>query len=365
MKIMNIVGARPNFVKIAPLVDQMQKTDGVVPFLLHTGQHYDENMSRVFFDQLEIPKPDVDLEVGSGSNAVQVGEIMKRFEPVLIREKPDFVLVVGDVNSTLACSLVASYHRVPVIHVEAGLRSFDRTMPEEINRVLTDQLSELLFATEESALDNLTREGVDPKKIHLVGNVMVDTLLNTRARTKGQSAILKTLGLAPRSYALITLHRPSNVDAARSLTDILEAVNELARDLPVVFAIHPRTQKRIEEFQLSPLTKSLIALPPQPYVDMLELMASAKMVLTDSGGMQEETTILGVPCLTLRENTERPVTLNTGTSVLVGNDKNKILQEARLVLDNRGKKGSTPPHWDGRAAERIVKTIVDWHPDPA
>ncbi|MFQ5716407.1 MAG: non-hydrolyzing UDP-N-acetylglucosamine 2-epimerase [Nitrospinales bacterium] len=362
MKILNVVGARPNFIKIAPIIEQMRKTDDIHPRLLHTGQHYDDNMNRVFFEQLEIPKPDFELEVGSGTNAWQVGEIIKRFEAALNREKPDAVLVVGDVNSTVACALVATYQRIPVIHVEAGLRSFDRTMPEEINRTLTDRLSGLLFTTEKSAMKNLRNEGIASEKIHFVGNVMVDTLLKFQTLAETKSDILDKLGLKRNAYVAMTLHRPVNVDSAKPLTSILEAVVELARETRVVFAIHPRAEKQVKKFNLFHLLEPLTLVPPQPYLDMLQLMAHAQMVLTDSGGMQEEATILDVPCLTMRENTELPVTLEIGTSVLVGNDKNKILREARDILKMGGKKGTRPELWDGRAAKRIVEVLARWKP---
>lgn len=343
-------------------MEQMRKAPDITPRLLHTGQHYDNNMKHVFFDQLGIPRPDIDLEIGSGTNAGQISEILKRFEPVLQQEKPDAILVVGDVNSTLACALAASYHGTPVIHVEAGLRSFDRDMPEEINRILTDQLSELLFTTEKSAMENLEREGVDPKKVHFVGNVMVDTLIKFRALAEQRSDILDKLKLKRKEFAVMTLHRPSNVDSPKPLVSILESVAELSKEMRVVFAIHPRTEKRVGEFNLSKLVEPLTLLPPLPYLDMLKLMDSARMVLTDSGGMQEETTILDVPCLTFRENTERPITLEQGTSILVGNDKDKILREARNILKTGGKKGSRPELWDGRAAERIFDVLSRWTP---
>ena len=362
MKILNIVGARPNFMKIAPLVEQMRASGKVESVLLHTGQHYDENMNRVFFAQLGIPRPDFDLEVGSGSPAWQVGEISKRFEPILLSQKPDAILVVGDVHSTISCALVASYHRVPVFHVEAGLRSFDLGMPEEINRMLTDRLSSLLFTTEKSASDNLTKEGIDLKKVHFVGNVMVDTLLKHRDVAEKESQILDLHKLKPQGYAVLTLHRPSNVDSADNLKSILEGIEELSREIPVVFTLHPRTEKKIKEFQLLSLVEKHTLLAPLPYLDMLKLMSHARLVLTDSGGIQEETTVLGVPCLTIRENTERPITVEEGTNYLVGTDKQKILQMAREVLSTGGKKGRRPEFWDGRASERIVKVLMDWNP---
>lgn len=362
MKILNIVGARPNFMKIAPLVEQMRASGKIESFLLHTGQHYDENMNHVFFAQLGIPRADFDLEVGSGSPAWQVGEISKRFEPILLSQKPDAILVVGDVHSTISCALVASYHRVPVFHVEAGLRSFDLNMPEEINRMLTDRLSSLLFTTEKSASNNLTKEGIDLKKVHFVGNVMVDTLLKHRDVAEKDSQILDLHKLKSQGYAVLTLHRPSNVDSADSLKPILEGVEELSREIPVVFTMHPRTEKKIKEFQLSSLTQKHTLFAPLPYLDMLKLMSHARLVLTDSGGIQEETTVLGVPCLTIRENTERPITVEEGTNYLVGTDKQKILQMAHEVLSTGGKKGRRPELWDGRASERIVKVLMEWKP---
>lgn len=361
MKILNVVGARPNFIKIAPIMREMLRSNRLSPLLLHTGQHYDSNMNAVFFDQLEIPKPDFDLEVGSGSNPEQVSKIMGRFEAVLNQARPAAILVVGDVNSTIACALVGAYHKIPVIHVEAGLRSYDRDMPEEVNRVLTDQISELLFTTEPDAEHNLIREGVDPKKIHLVGNVMVDTLLKNREIAERNSDALETLQLEKNRYAVLTLHRPSNVDDESALKSILNAVKQLSQEIKVVFPIHPRTEKRIEEAKLQRLTETCVCVPPLPYLDMLHLMANAKMVLTDSGGMQEETTLLNVPCLTLRTNTERPITLTQGTNTIVGTENSVILAEARRILKTGGKKGKHYELWDGRAAERIVK-IIRSHP---
>lgn len=360
MKILNIVGARPNFMKIAPLTEQMRVSGKIESVLLHTGQHYDENMNLVFFQQLGIPRPDFDLEVGSGSPAWQVGEISKRFEPILLAQNPDAILVVGDVNSTISCALVASYHKIPVFHVEAGLRSFDLSMPEEINRMLTDRLSSLLFTTEKNASENLAKEGIDLKKVHFVGNVMVDTLLKHQMVAEKESRILDQHELKSGEYAVLTLHRPSNVDDPATLKSILEGIEELSREIPVVFTLHPRTERKMKDFQLQSLLRRVTLVSPLPYLDMLKLMSHARLVLTDSGGVQEETTVLGVPCLTIRENTERPITMEEGTNHLVGTDKAKILQMARQILSNGGKKGRRPEFWDGRASERIVKILADW-----
>ena len=362
MKIINVVGTRPNFIKIAPVMEQMLESDGIDPILLHTGQHYDANMNQVFFDQLGIPRPDIDLGVGSGSLASQVAEIIKRFDVALEKEKPAAVLVVGDVSSTVACALAASYRRIPVIHVEAGLRSFDMDMPEEINRLLTDRLADLLFTTEPCAGVNLKREGVDPDKIHFVGNVMVDTLLKHRRVANETSGVLDRFGLEKRNYAVMTLHRPSNVDHKDVLTPIMRAVAEISQKIKIVFAVHPRTEKKMREFGLDNLSDSIILAGPQPYLDMLQLMDHAKMVLTDSGGMQEETSVLGVPCLTIRKNTERPVTVEEGSNTLVGTDRDTIARAADEILCGGGKDGRCPELWDGHAAQRIVNVIREWGP---
>ena len=322
---------------------------------MHTGQHYDDEMSQVFFDDLDIPRPDVYLGVGSGSHAEQTARVMLAFEPVLLEQEPELVLVVGDVNSTLACTLVAAKLHIPVAHVEAGLRSFDRTMPEEINRVLTDQIADLLFTTERDADENLRREGVAEERIHFVGNVMIDTLLRHKERSLALDA-LGRYGLEPHGFALLTLHRPSNVDVPEVLAGILDALAEIQARLPIIFPAHPRTVKKIQEFGFE---ERLAAMPdlrvtePLGYLEFLNLMANARLVLTDSGGIQEETTILGVPCLTLRENTERPVTVTEGTNTIVGNDPGRIVTEALAILDGKGKAGQVPELWDGRAAERI------------
>ncbi|MFZ3091265.1 MAG: UDP-N-acetylglucosamine 2-epimerase (non-hydrolyzing) [Nitrospirota bacterium] len=373
MKLLNIVGARPNFMKIAPIIHALNNYNRsakrpIDHLLVHTGQHYDEKMSKLFFDDLNIPKPDIDLEVGSGSHAEQTAEIIKRFEKICLNECPTHILVVGDVNSTIACALVASKLGIKVIHVEAGLRSFDRTMPEEINRILTDAISDILFITEDSAEKNLLREGVPNEKIFFVGNVMIDTLLRHRESAKS-SLILNQLGLKNGSYAsdygVLTLHRPSNVDEKGNFENILYALLEVSRKLPIIFPVHPRTRKKIEEFGF---TKYLIQEPkvkgdktgicsiePLGYLDFLSLMSEARVVLTDSGGIQEETTILGVPCITLRSNTERPVTVTDGTNIVAGIEKENIIKKSLSVLNsNKRDIPKTPPFWDGRAAERIV-----------
>ena len=360
MKIVNVVGARPNFMKIAPLMRAMTGVDGIEPMLVHTGQHYDQKMSKLFFQELEIPRPDLDLEVGSGSHAVQTAEVMKRFEPVVLEHKPDVVLVVGDVNSTIACALVAVKLGVRVAHVEAGLRSFDRAMPEEVNRVLTDSISDFLFVTERSGLTNLAKEGVPTEKVFFVGNTMIDTLLANRRKAQ-ETTILSDLGLEPGRYAAVTLHRPSNVDEPETFGRILGVLEEIASRLPIVFPIHPRTRKNLERFGLSQRAAAVPGLrlvEPLGYLEFLRLLSDAVMVLTDSGGIQEETTVLGVPCITLRENTERPVTIEEGTNVLVGTDREKILGAADAVLTGRTRTGKVPELWDGHAAERIVGVLL-------
>ncbi len=362
-----VVGARPNFMKIAPIMHAFN--DGSRPLkasLLHTGQHYDEAMKASFFQQLNIPEPDVDLEVGSGSHAEQTAEIMKRFEPQLEASGADVVLVVGDVNSTIACALVAVKKHVPVIHVEAGLRSYDRDMPEEINRVLTDQISDLLFTTERSALDNLRKEGIQADRVHFVGNVMIDTLLANLPNATSPQEQLASAGelgqlALQQGYGLVTLHRPSNVDDADSLASLLESLSEISQTLPLVFPVHPRTRSRIRQFGLEEMLQKarILQLEPLGYLQMLGLMEKAKLVLSDSGGIQEETTALGVPCITLRENTERPITVEQGTNTVVGTDPDLIKSVAREVMENGGKRGRVPEFWDGKAAQRIADIIVN------
>ena len=360
--ILCVVGARPNFVKIAPIIAALRKSPIVHPScLVHTGQHYDVEMNRAFFGDLGIPEPDADLEVGSGSHAVQTAEIMRRFEPVVDATQPVAVLVVGDVNSTIACALVAAKRGVPVVHVEAGLRSFDRGMPEEINRVLTDQISDLLFTTEESARENLIREGIDEGRVHFVGNVMIDTLLGNLERARPSRETLDRLaGTAgppdPGQYAVLTLHRPSNVDDPETLGALLQTLSRISERLPIVFPVHPRTAAALEKTGLSELLEKasrILTAPPLSYLEMLGLMADAKLVLTDSGGIQEETTALGVPCLTLRENTERPITVDEGTNTIVGTVPALMLTTVDEILATGGKAGCVPALWDGRSAERI------------
>lgn len=377
LRIASMVGARPNFMKIAPIVHEIQRTPGIEHRLVHSGQHYDQQMSESFFDELHIPKPDVNLEVGSGSHAFQTAEVMKRFEAVVLEWKPDVVIVVGDVNSTLAAALVASKLGVAVAHVEAGLRSFDMTMPEEINRKLTDAISDLLFVTEQSGIQNLRKEGVAEEKIFFVGNVMIDCLVEHR-KIAAKSEILGRLGLqkdgsAPLAYGLLTLHRPSNVDDPEVLRDILSTIATVSEKMPVFFPVHPRSLERIRQFGLGRYlteekatapTRGIVPLAPQGYLDFLCLMDHARLILTDSGGIQEESTILGVPCLTLRENTERPVTVEQGTNQIVGRDPEKILAAAERVLSAERRPVNAPELWDGHAAERIVKVLLEkFRPD--
>jgi len=362
IKIICVCGARPNFMKIAPVMQAFEANGNFHTLLVHTGQHYDENMSRLFFDELEIPKPDINLEVGSGSHSYQTAEIMKRFEPVVLDFKPDYVLVVGDVNSTIACGLVAVKLGVKLIHVEAGLRSFDRTMPEEINRILTDAISDLLFVTEQSGIDNLRNEGIDSNKVHLVGNVMIDTLMTNREKAK-KSDVLEQLGLEPRNYGVITLHRPSNVDDMERFGEIVGAFEEIEKETKLVFPIHPRTRNNIKGTKLEERIKAmenLLLLEPVGYLDFLCLMINAALIFTDSGGIQEETTILGIPCMTLRESTERPITITDGTNRLVHITTEDILKNYHQIKnDDVRTTAGVPNFWDGKAAERIAKTIKD------
>ena len=359
MKILNIVGARPNLVKMAPLLREMSRHAKIEPVLVHTGQHYDERLSDVFFRQMGIREPDFNLGVGSGSHACQTAEILKRIEPILLEQRPDVVLVVGDVNSTIAVSLAAVKLNIPVAHVESGLRSFDRTMPEEINRVLTDALADYLFVTEEDAIENLLREGRSMECIHLVGNVMIDALRHFLPLAQ-QSRLGEELGLADgdgfQPFAVLTLHRPSNVDVPEKLNDLLNVIEQVADRLPIIFPVHPRTQTMITKLGRKKYSH-LKLIPPVGYLDFLRLINKATLVLTDSGGIQEETTALGVPCLTLRANTERPVTVLQGTNEIVGLDPAKIRKAVDSVFTGKWKTGSLPHLWDGHAAERIVEIL--------
>jgi UDP-N-acetylglucosamine 2-epimerase (non-hydrolysing) len=366
-KILCVVGARPNFMKIAPIIAALKEHGPhMQSVLLHTGQHYDVTMSHQYFEDLGIPQPDINLEVGSGSHAVRTAAVMHHFEPALDTVQPAVVLVVGDVNSTLACALVATKKGVPVVHVEAGLRSFDRAMPEEINRILTDQISDLLFTTESSGRDNLVREGIDDSKIRFVGNVMIDTLRRNLPRAVPMSRILADAGRADfdlsHGYGVLTLHRPSNVDNAETLSRLLEAVHTISRTLPIVFPLHPRTRSMIEKFGLTRVIEDarVLCLPPLGYLEMLGLMKDARIVLTDSGGIQEETTALGVPCITLRESTERPITVDEGTNTVVGTDSGKILATFSEIMQSGGKSGRIPEFWDGNASVRIAQEIRTW-----
>ena len=393
MKIMSIAGARPNFMKLAAVARAIEKynqqilscsTDStnksepqIEHIIVHTGQHYDAKMSQTFFDELGIPKPDINLEVGSGSHAAQTAEIIKRFEPVLEEEKPDVLLVVGDVNSTIACALVASKieyekqsiisgepknrKRPLIVHVEAGLRSFDRDMPEEINRILTDSLSDLLFTTEEECLTHLQREGIDSEKIHFVGNVMIDTLLQHLTKAEN-SKIRERLNL-PAEYVLVTLHRPSNVDQVENLQPLIKCLQKISEQRHLIFPVHPRTKNSLVKFNLWKAVEDNSAITltePLGYLDFLYLIKNASLVITDSGGIQEETTVLKVPCVTLRENTERPSTVALGTNYLIGTDPDKIMQTVNTILKGEGKVGVIPPLWDGDAGERIVSVLLNY-----
>jgi UDP-N-acetylglucosamine 2-epimerase (non-hydrolysing) len=368
MKIISVAGARPNFMKIAPVCRAVEKwnsscdsTGTLENIIVHTGQHYDENMSRAFFEDLDLPLPDINLEVGSGPHGEQTGKIMIEFEKACMDIRPDLVLVVGDVNSTIAAALVASKLHIPVAHVEAGLRSFDRKMPEEINRLLTDAISTYLFTTCTEANKNLLKEGIAKEKIFLVGDVMIDSLLYHKEKA-GRYNALKELELqeidSNRGYCLLTLHRPSNVDTRESLASIMEAVYEVARHIPVIFPVHPRTGQKLKKFNLIK-GAGIHFIEPLSYLKFLSLMLKARFVMTDSGGIQEETTVLNIPCLTLRDTTERPVTLEKGTNTLVYNDREKIIMEVQKIIEGNGKKGVCPELWDGSAAERIVRILAN------
>lgn len=364
LKVINVVGARPNFMKMAPLIEAMNRyPERIDHLLVHTGQHYDQAMSQSFFADLGIPKPDLDLGVGSGSHAEQTARIMVEFEQVCLREQPDLVIVVGDVNSTMACTITAKKLGIRVAHVEAGLRSRDMSMPEEINRLCTDVLCDDLFTTDHLADANLRREGVAEEKIHFVGNVMIDTLLKHRDMA-GKLDLLPAFGLRPGGYATLTMHRPGNVDSPDVLQGILEALYEISRSLPIVFPMHPRTRKMVEQFGFQrffnfdgPATGIRVT-DPLGYLEFLHFNMNARLILTDSGGLQEESTVLGVPCLTMRPNTERPITCEVGTNVMVGNDAEKILKEARRILRDQAQPGKVPEKWDGKAAGRIVEVLL-------
>lgn len=362
MKIIVVAGARPNFPKIAPILKEIEKRKLSRPdisvLLVHTGQHYDQKMSGGFFEELGIPEPDINLEVGSGSHAQQTGKVMMAFEETCLEQKPDWVLVVGDVNSTLACALTAKKLNIQVAHVEAGLRSRDMQMPEEINRLCTDVIADLLFTTDLGAGANLRAEGIAPERIQFVGNTMIDTLLQ-----QIEAARAKPLpeGVQPAQFAVLTLHRPSNVDARDTLQPLFGAINDIAARIPIVFPAHPRTQRNLKDIEVHPAIR---VIEPLSYLNFIGLVANSRMVLTDSGGIQEETTVLGIPCLTLRKNTERPITCEVGTNRLVGTDPDRIRSEAFRVLDNEPPRTMIPDRWDGRASERIAAVIIDGNSFP-
>jgi UDP-N-acetylglucosamine 2-epimerase (non-hydrolysing) len=366
VKLTVVVAARPNFMKAAPLLHQLQKNSNRIDVqLVHTGQHYDYEMNQSFFDQLGIPAPDVNLEIGSGSHGKQTGETLIAFEQYLQDHQPDCVVVFGDVNSTVACALAASKLHIKVAHVEAGLRSFDRAMPEETNRILTDAISDRLYTPSADGDQHLLDQGIDPDKIKMVGNIMIDTLIKHKEDAINTN-YFKTLGLSPKEYTVVTLHRPSNVDTKEALTPILEALNEIAKQSTVIFSMHPRTQQKIDVFGLNELVNmdgiklnQVNAIGPKPYFDMLNLTMHAQCVITDSGGLQEETTVMGVPCLTLRNNTERPVTIKHGTNQLVKQEKEIILNAFNNAINRKGG-FETPKFWDGKTAERIVKDLISW-----
>jgi UDP-N-acetylglucosamine 2-epimerase (non-hydrolysing) len=359
MKIMHVVGARPNFPKVAPMMAAMgEQPDLFQQVLVHTGQHYDYNMSKIFFEELEMPDPDEYLKVGSGSHAVQTAAVMVAFEPVLARHKPDWVFLVGDVNSTLACAIDCAKLGIPVAHVEAGLRSRDRTMPEEINRLVTDQIADLLFTPSKDGDENLVREGIDPRKIHFVGNVMIDTLTKLLPKARERS-ILNDFGLRPGNHLLATLHRPSNVDEPEVLRGIMQAMVKIASERPVIFPVHPRTRARLGELGLDLSNPALRLIDPVGYLDFLLLMSTAALVVTDSGGVQEETTFLGIPCLTVRENTERPITISVGTNRLVGNRCEELLEAVNASLPGTAMKRGKPELWDGEASRRIAQIMAN------
>jgi len=360
-KILLVAGARPNFMKIAPIIKEL-KHKKINYYLVHTGQHYDEKLSKIFFEELEIPKPDINLNVGSNiKKENQIEEIQKRFLPILEKENPNAVIVVGDVNSTIACASVAKEKGIKVIHVEAGLRSFDKNMPEEINRIKTDAISDFLFITEKEAHTNLIKEGISPEKIFFVGNVMIDSLKNNLEKIT-HSKIMDQLNLEKGNFIVFTLHRPSNVDKKENLLEALEIIEEIQKEIKIVFPIHPRTKKAMELFSLEDKLKNmknLLIIPPLGYLDFMNLVLNSKLVLTDSGGIQEETTYLKIPCITMRYNTERPSTINQGTNILVGRDKEKTLSEFTKIKNNQKREAIIPEKWDGKAAERIVQILIE------
>jgi UDP-N-acetylglucosamine 2-epimerase (non-hydrolysing) len=357
MQILHVVGARPNFMKLAPVRAALAAYDRVQQTIVHTGQHYDVSMSDVFFRQLQIPEPDYNLSVGSASHAQQAAEIMQRLEPLVLGSRPDLLLVYGDVNSTLAAALVCAKLLIPIGHVEAGLRSFDRTMPEEINRLLTDRLADYLFTPSIDGNENLTHEGVPPEKIHFVGNVMIDTLIRLLPYV-GSPKPLEELSLAGYPYVLVTLHRPSNVDDPAELRRILLTLDEIAEEIPILFAVHPRTRQVMRAIGFANRSPSLHLVDPVGYLEFLGLQREASLVITDSGGIQEETTYLGIPCLTVRDNTERPVTVQLGSNILVGRDMDRLKIEVQAVLSGKGKTGTVPPLWDGKAGQRIADILM-------
>jgi len=362
MKIVTIVGTRPNFVKVAPLIEEIKKYNNIDHTLVHTGQHYSKNLSKLFFDELSIPKPEITLNIGSGSPGEQIGNIIIKLEKVLIEKEPDLVIVVGDVNSTLAGAITAKHLGMKVAHIEAGLRSFDLNMPEEINRMLVDRISDLLFTTEDSANENLLREGVKSKKIFFVGNLMIDNLLKHKEESE-KTRILEDLKLNKKNYVVLTVHRPSNVDNKNNLENVISIIKEIQNHIPLVFPMHPRTKKNFEHFQLEKEIKkmnNLKIIEPLGYLEFLNLMSNSKFVLTDSGGIQEETSILKIPCITLRENTERPITLTKGTNLLKSTNKEKVIEKSLEIINNKillNKENI--PLWDGKAAKRIVRIIID------
>lgn len=360
MKIISICGARPNFMKIAPLAEEIKKHKEIKHIIIHTGQHYDEKLSKIFFDELGIPKPDINLEVGSGEREYQIREIKKRFRPILEKENPDLVIVVGDINSTIACAESAKEAKIKVAHVEAGLRSKDLDMPEEQNRIATDKISDYLFVTEKSGLENLEKEEISNEKVFFAGNVMIDTLIKNLEKSKS-SKILEKFDLRKKEYAVTTIHRPSNVDKKEDIQEILNILKDVQSHIKLVLPLHPRTRNSLEKFNLKKEINdmpNLILTDPMGYLDFLNLISQSKFVLTDSGGIQEETTYLGIPCLTMRENTERPITITEGSNALVGRDKSLILSNVKDILEGRFKEFRIPKLWDGKTAERIIDIIL-------